>query len=231
MDILNIKDYIRNLDTVVGCTVGCNYCFARINNKRFPVTEDFAVPELVEKRLKRISTKTPNTYLMTSSSDFSDWKEEWRSRVFHCMEQNPQHNYLFLTKRPERVRFSTTMDNVWIGVTVTTEKDKERIAWLKKNIGALHYFITFEPLHRDVSKMDLEGVGWIVIGTETGSRKGKVTTRAEWIENIVIQASALDIPVFMKATLADIVGPGHMLQNFPSDFLKLDKTKGENRNG
>lgn len=124
MENLDIKKYIKNLDAVTGCSIGYSYCYARIYNKRVPVTADFSVPELVEKRLKRISTKTPNIYLMTSASDFSGWKDEWRSRVFDCMKQNPQHIYLFLTKRPDLIDFSIDMDNVWFGVTVNNNAEK-----------------------------------------------------------------------------------------------------------
>ena len=57
MESIDIKKYIRNLDPVTGCSIGCSYCYARTNNKRFPVTADFSVPEFVDRRLKRISTK------------------------------------------------------------------------------------------------------------------------------------------------------------------------------
>lgn len=223
MESIDIKKYIRNLDPVTGCPIGCSYCYARINNKRFPVTADFSVPEFVERRLKRISTKKPNIYLMTSASDFSAWKEEWRNTVFDCMKQNQQHTYLFLTKRPGLIDFSTEMENVWLGVTITKSGEKERINLMRENMKALHYFIAFEPLHEDMGELDLEGVEWIVIGTETGKIKGKIDAKAEWVKNIVIQAQALNIPVFMKATLTDTVGEEHVLQKFPNAFYEKFK--------
>lgn len=228
MEILDIKKYIRNLDPVTGCSIGCSYCYARINNKRFPVTDDFSVPEFVERRLKRISTKKPNIYLMTSASDFSVWKEEWRNTVFECMKQNLQHTYLFLTKRPGLIDFSTDMENVWLGITVTNAEEKERISLMRENMKALHYFIAFEPLNEDIGELDLDGIEWIVIGTETGRRKGKIDAKTEWVENIARQAIALNIPVFMKATLTDVVGEEYMMQKFPVDFhekSKLDRRR------
>lgn len=84
---------------------------------------------------------------MTSASDFSVWKDEWRSRVFDCMKQNPQHTYLFLTKRPNLIDFSTDMENVWFGVTVNNNAEKERIKDMRKNIKGSHYFCAFKPLH------------------------------------------------------------------------------------
>lgn len=171
MKTLDIKKFIRNLDIIVGCTVGCNYCYARINNNRFPVTNNFSIPELVEKRIKRIGTRTQNVYFMTSASDLSDWKSEWKELAFSSMIQNPQHIYLFLTKRPNLINFNMEMSNVWVGVTINTSRDVEKINSLKK-IKSKNYFATFEPLHEDLGEINLEGIDWIVIGTETGSRKG-----------------------------------------------------------
>lgn len=225
MENLDIKKYIKNLDAVTGCTIGCHYCYARTNNQRFPVTADFSVPELVEKRLKRISTKTPNVYLMTSASDFSGWQEDWRSQVFDCMNENLQHIYLFLTKRPELIGFSTSLENVWFGVTVNNISEKERMKYMRNNMKVSHYFCTFEPLHEDLGELDLEGIEWIVIGTETGKRKGKINAKEDWVMNIVRQAQKKEIPVFMKATLADVVGEGQLIQEFPTEFHRIFELK------
>ena len=46
----------------------------------------------------------------------------------------PQHQYLFLTKRPEEIDFSTHLDNAWFGVTVTSSKEKNRITTLREHI-------------------------------------------------------------------------------------------------
>ena len=37
----------------------------------------------------------------------------------------------------------------------------------------------------DVGKLDLTNISWIVIGTETGNRKGKIKPQKEWVMNIV----------------------------------------------
>lgn len=225
MKTLDIKKFIRSLDIVVGCTVGCNYCYARINNNRFPVIDNFSIPQLVEKRVKRIGTKTQNVYFMTSTSDLSDWKPEWKELAFSSMMQNPQHIYLFLTKRPNLINFNMEMNNVWVGVTVNTSRDVEKINLLKK-IKSKNYFATFEPLHEDLGEINLEGIDWIVIGTETGSRKGKVTTKSQWVLSICSEANRLKIPIFMKSTLFDIVGEESFIQEFPESFVEKFKLTG-----
>ena len=40
-----IKDQIQNMNIVIGCTVGCTYCYARNNVKRWHMMDDFADPE------------------------------------------------------------------------------------------------------------------------------------------------------------------------------------------
>ena len=54
-------------------------------------------------------------------SDFSDWKPEWNAaeEFSSGISSNPQHAYIFLTKRPDKISFSSDDENVWMGVTVT----------------------------------------------------------------------------------------------------------------
>ena len=40
-----IKDQIQNMNIVIGCTVGCTYCYARNNVKRWHMIDNFADPE------------------------------------------------------------------------------------------------------------------------------------------------------------------------------------------
>ena len=62
---------------------------------------------------------------MTGMSDFSDWKPEWNAEIFRRMKSNPQHAYIFLTKCPDKISFSTDDENVWMGVTVTRNSEKK----------------------------------------------------------------------------------------------------------
>ncbi len=220
MEIKDVNKLIKTLNPVNGCNIGCSYCYARNINRRFHITPDFSVPEFIEKRLKRIAKKKPSNFLMTSMSDFSGWTPEWRNKVFSAMENNPQHTYLFLTKQPDRINFTTHLPNVWMGVTITNISDIDRIHALQNYVKCPNYFLTFEPLFGDVGKIDLDNIGWIVIGTETGNRKGKITARAEWIANIVHQAKKKHIPIFMKSRLLDIVGEENMIQELPSSFIQ-----------
>ena len=216
-----IKDCIQNMNLVIGCTIGCSYCYARNNVRRFHMIDDFEKPEFFPNKLRLMEKKRPQNFLLTGMSDFSHWKPEWREQIFAKMTENPQHQYLFLTKRPEDIVFSTTLENAWFGVTVTSSKEKDRIQALREHIHGGHYHVTFEPMFDEVGMVDLTGIEWIVIGTETGHRKGKAVSKPEWVWNLTHQAHALGIPVFMKEDLLPIMGEAQMVQEFPPAFYRV----------
>ncbi len=216
-----IKDQIQNMNLVIGCTIGCSYCYARNNVRRFHMTEDFSRPEYFPGKLKLMDRKRPQNLLLTGMSDFSDWDSEWREEVFARIARNPQHQYIFLTKRPEKIQFSTELDNVWFGVTVTSAKEKGRIQAMREHIRAKHYQVSFEPMFDDIGEVDFTGNEWIVVGTETGRRKGKSESKQEWVWNLTNQAHSRGIPVFMKEDLLPVMGEEQMVQELPQVFYDV----------
>ena len=216
-----IKDQIQNMNLVIGCTIGCSYCYARNNVRRFHMVEDFSRPEYFPGKLRMMDRKRPQNLLLTGLSDFSDWKPEWREEIFARIAQNPQHQYIFLTKRPEKIRFSTELDNVWFGVTVTSSKEKERIQVMRENIRGKHYQISFEPMFDDIGELDFTGIEWIVVGTETGRRQGKSISKPEWAWHLTDQAHSHGIPVVMKEDLLPVMGEEQMIQELPRSFYDV----------
>lgn len=216
-----IKDQIQNMNLVIGCTIGCSYCYARNNVRRFHMTEDFSRPEYFPGKLKLMDRKRPQNLLLTGMSDFSDWDPEWREEVFARIARNPQHQYIFLTKRPEKIQFSTELDNVWFGVTVTSAKEKGRIKAMREHIRAKHYQVSFEPMFDNIGEVDFTGIEWIVVGTETGRRKEKSESKTEWVWNLTDQAHSRGIPVFMKEDLPPVMGEEQMVQELPQVFYDV----------
>ncbi len=216
-----IKDLIQNMNLVIGCDIGCSYCYARNNCRRFHITEDFSRAEFYPGKLRLMEKSIPHNWFLTGMSDLSVWEEEWKKQVFKKMEENPQHQFIFLSKRPEKCTFDCKLDNAWFGVTVTSSKEKERISLLKSHIKGRHYHVTFEPLFDDIGPVDLTGIDWIVIGTETGKRKGKAVSKVEWVQSLTRQAHERNIPVFMKEDLLPIMGEGNMIQELPEEFNKV----------
>lgn len=219
MSVINVKSRIKNMNIVIGCTNHCPYCYARCTVKRYYITDDFSVPQFYEQKLRLIDNPKPYTYLMTGMSDFADWTDEWKMKIFERIARNPKSHFIFLTKSPERISFDCDLDNVWIGVTVTRKSELNRIELLKKNIKCKHYHVTFEPLHEDMGEIDFSGIEWTVVGTETGKHKGKISAKPEWVNSIVEQAQRQGTPVFMKEELASIMGEENMIQQFAPNLL------------
>lgn len=168
--------------------------------------------------------KKPRNIFVCSMADlFGEWvPDEWIIEVFEACNEAPQHNYIFLTKNPKRYTEMSKKgllpheENFWFGTSVT--KQYEEYAWFTGK--KIHWFLSIEPILEDLSKMDpfSPKPEWVIIGAETGNRKGKVIPRRAWIENIVDQCRQYGIPVFMKDSLTDI-WETELIREFPTQLL------------
>ena len=199
-EIIDIKSKIKNLSAVIGCKIGCRYCYAKAVAKRFHLTDDFSKPVADLHKLERI--KKPGIYFLTGMSDPYIWEKEWLDKSFDLLKQNPRTVGIYLTKAPNKMNLDNVPDNAWMGVTVTCKNDLWRIKSLKENIKCKNYHITFEPLFEDLGDIDLSGIRWIVIGTETGNCKGKIDTKKQWVNDLVKVARRYGCKIFYKEELA-----------------------------
>ena len=199
-EIIDIKAKIKNINAVIGCKIGCRYCYAKAVAKRFHLTDDFSKPVADLHKLERI--KKPGIYFLTGMSDPYIWEKEWLDKSFDLLKQNPRTVGIYLTKAPNKMNLDNVPDNAWMGVTVTCKNDLWRIKSLKENIKCKNYHITFEPLFEDLGNIDLSDIRWIVIGTETGNCKGKIDTKKQWVNNLVKVARRYGCKIFYKEELA-----------------------------
>lgn len=170
--------------------------------------------------------KPANIFVCSMADLFGEWvPDEWIREVFDACKAAPWHNYLFLTKNPQRYcKLANAgklpeLDNFWYGSTIT--KAGECMF-----AGSIHWntFLSIEPLLEplDVGIGSFGGAKWIIVGAETGNRAGKVKPERVWIENIVEAARLTQAAVFMKDSLLEI-WEDPLIQQFPKALqLKED---------
>ena len=180
--VISIKDKIKNINAVIGCNIGCRYCYAKAVANRFHLTDDFSKPIADLHKLERL--KKPGVYFLTGMSDLYLWKKEWLDKSFELLRESPKTVGVYLTKAPNKIKLDDVPDNAWMGVTITSKSDLWRLKALRENIKCRNYHVTFEPLFEDLGDIDLSGIKWVVIGTETGKCKGKIDAKKEWADHL-----------------------------------------------
>lgn len=176
-----------------------------------------------------IGKKGSRIFVCSMADLFGKWVPDiWIEEVFKACEAAPQHNYLFLTKNPDRYvelcleNKLPVLNNMWYGTTVTNAKQLYIAeATLQELQYPAHTFLSIEPiLEKLPDDLDItvsNFVDWAIIGAETGRRRDKVVPKREWIEQIVEDCRKYDVPVFMKSSLADIWGEP-LIQEFPTEL-------------
>jgi protein gp37 len=161
--------------------------------------------------------KAPRTVFVGSMCDlFGEWvPDEWIESVFEACAAAPQHRYLFLTKNPNRYvslceKGLLPLEH-WYGITRDSKKAASRRIYSTNH----KFFASYEPLLEDIG--DCGCFPWIIIGAETGNRRGKVKTELAWVDNLVTCMSVRNnyTKIFMKDSLVPIVGEKNMLREFP----------------
>lgn len=177
----------------------------------------------------------PRTIFVCSMADlFGEWvPDEWIAEVFKACEKAPQHRYLFLTKNPDRYANLYEQGklprekNMWYGTSTTdTESLYKAMTSLKTIPYSTNIFFSVEPILEDIMACEEKEImdllfslctKWIIIGAETGNRKGKVVPKKNWIDDICINT---DTPIFMKDSLIPIVGEKNMRREFPQEWIE-----------
>lgn len=87
------------------------------------------------------------------------------------------------------------LPNVWLGVSIETPRYKFRLDWLRRTRAALR-FASLEPLLDDLGSLDFEGIGWAIVGGESGADARPM--HLAWAYSVVRQCEEQGVPVFVK---------------------------------
>lgn len=212
-------DWVDN--PVWGCRNTCPYCYARKMAWRIGKTEDQKsfVPTWMHSNYSKAFPDKPQFIFVNSMSDIAYWKDTWIELTLKKITEYPQHTYFFLTKNPECYsRFLQFPSNCWFGVSITDQAAMDRCEKVFFSNGiddvmADHtFFFSIEPMLTEIALSIYPD--WLIIGAETGRRKGSVIPQRDWIEYIVDSCDLLDVPVWMKDNLKDI-WHGDLIQSRP----------------
>jgi protein gp37 len=204
---------------VIGCTGSCTYCYARKMAHRFHMGRPDFIPEWNQRNFDKPFPRKPSRIFVNSMSDVADWKSVWMRQVEGRIQDHPEHLFLMLSKRPWDVEWYHSA-NAMLGYSATCMDDLF--------IAADHFrkqsrvfmgpvtFLSLEPLHGPIH-LNMEWLPrWIIVGAETGNRKGRVVPKLEWLSEIQQYARQNSIPLFFKSSLRAIWILGYFPQEYPA---------------
>ncbi len=119
--------------------------------------------------------------------------------VFAVIADTPQHTYQVLTKRSSRLRkIADKLDwppNLWMGVSVENSDALFRVGDLRAVPAAVR-FLSCEPLLGPLVGLDLDGIGWVIAGGESGPTRRPLNP--DWVTGIRDCCLGARVPFFFK---------------------------------
>jgi Bacteriophage protein gp37 len=160
-----------------------------------------------------------------------DWAREG---VLNAIKNHPQHIFLLLTKRPERVT-ETLPENCWLGTSVHNQESAEKRVPALLATRAAHKWLSVEPMLGEVDfnytaltvgfngepdgmRLGSNGrpvVEWIACGAETGFKARQCDP--EWIANVAAFCDEGDIPFYDKRKPS---ADGFIRREWPEEWME-----------
>jgi len=198
-----------------GCTKispGCQHCYAETFAERFrgvsghPYEQGFDLRLVPGKLAEPLRWSGSKMVFVNSMSDLfhRDVPDDYIEEVCRVMVQADWHTYQVLTKRSERLRdllstrlaFAATAPQIWWGVSVEDRRyGLPRVEHLRQAPAGLR-MLSVEPLLEDLGTLDLEGIGWVIVGGESGH--GARPLERDWVVSIRDQCRRASVPFFFK---------------------------------
>lgn len=228
----------------MGCTPvsdGCRNCYARdLTKNRMGL--DLWGDDKCRKRTKTTwnsvrkwnrsaakGTDRPRVFVGSLMDVFEDRPEldEVRAELYAVVHECQNLDFLFLTKRIENVErllpsdWSAGYGNVWLGVTIESNKYKHRCDVLR-TIPSLCRFISYEPALGPLD-LNLSEIDWVIYGGESGKN---AHDKSEWALSMKQQCDEQKTAFYFKQRAG--TGPakkrhwldGEIIQNLPKPSRK-----------
>ncbi|MGI8976411.1 MAG: DUF5131 family protein [Thermomicrobiales bacterium] len=195
---------------LTGCTkvsAGCKHCYAERMAKRLKAMGSPNYQNGFKLTLQPQMLNVPYTWrkprkvFVNSMSDLMhpEVPDEYIVKVFEVMNDNLQHRFQLLTKRPERLasieHLVTWTANIWMGVTVENDRFLSRVDLLR-DCGAEVKFLSLEPLLGPLSDLALNEIDWAIVGGESGPKARPM--EAWWATELRDKCVESSVPFFFK---------------------------------
>jgi protein gp37 len=201
---------------VTGCKHDCVYCYARDIAVRF-YPEKFEPTFRPERLTAATNTPLPkeaetdigakSVFVCSMADLFGRWvPKAWIQQVLDVARDNPQWNFLFLTKFPQRYPEFEFPKNSWCGATIDIQK---RVEPTLKALTALDKvavrWISCEPMLEPIEFDSLRKIDWIVIGGSSESTQTPAFSPPwPWVERVFMQTRKDKCSVYFKPNLNSV---------------------------
>ena len=205
-----------------GCSkvsAGCKNCYAEAIAKRFWGERKFADVRCHPERLDQpAKVKKPQRVFVDSMSDLfhKDVPLDFILRVWMVMGYAPQHTFIVLTKRPERMKNFITnwlpgawglatmslrllekpIPNVWLGVSVEDQKTADERIPLLLQTPAAKRIVSVEPMLERI-EYDWSKLDWVIVGGESGPGARPHPNHKD-VLHLANQCVKAGVPFFLK---------------------------------
>ena len=215
---------------VFGCSkvsAGFRHCYAeqlalRFGHSKRPWTARNVTDNVVLKPHKLrepYKLKEPSLIFVNSMSDLFHEviPDEYIRQIFKVMHELSQHQFLILTKRPERAAGwpGPWTNNICMGASVEDERVLHRVETLRACPAHVR-FLSLEPLIGPIENVDLSGYDWAIVGGESG-RERRPMPHA-WARRLLKLCQEQGVAYFFKQSAAPRTEMGIALRHEDGSF-------------
>ena len=191
---------------------GCRHCYIHkgdtkrgVDTNKIMKTDNFNAP-IERKKNGEYKIKSGSlVYVCFSSDFFIEDADEWRDECWSMMRKRSDLNFLFLTKRIERLTKCIPADwkdgynNVTIGCTIENQNTADKRLTIFNTLPIKHKNIIAQPL---LEKIDIEkylaDVELVLVGGEQD--KNARVLDFDWVLNLHKQCNRHNVPFQFRQT-------------------------------